>query len=134
MTVCVTRLTLATPQNSTMVAAVETASNQKGARSPILRLLAASVTASEPKDSQIAIPATNAVRMVGTDTRRMAAAYVKITRGVAISVSGYRKNGLTAVQVYRAGPRPRDVGCTTEGAARSVPATQRVSVKARLIP
>ena len=88
MTACVTRLALATPQNSATLAAVETASNQKGASSPILRLLAASVTASEPKDSQIAIPATNAVRMVGTDTRRMAAGYVKRTRGAAYSVSG----------------------------------------------
>ena len=71
MTAGVTPVTLATPQNSATLAAVESASNQRGASSPILRLLAASVTASEPKDSQIAIPATNAVRMVGTDTRRI---------------------------------------------------------------
>jgi hypothetical protein len=75
MTACVTRLRLAPPQNNATLAAVETASNHKGASSPILRLLAASVTASEPKDSQIAIPTTTAVRMLRADTRRIAAAY-----------------------------------------------------------
>jgi hypothetical protein len=75
MTTWVTGLTLRTPQNTATLAAVESASNQKGARSPILRLPAASVTAREPKDSQIAIPTTNAVKMLGTGTRRMAEEY-----------------------------------------------------------
>ena len=83
MTACVARLILATPQNSATVDAVESASNQNGASSPILRPLAGSITASEPKDNQIATPATNAVRMVGTDARRTAAAYVKRTRQVS---------------------------------------------------
>ena len=71
----VTRLTLPIPQNSATLAVVESASNQRGASTPILRLLAASVTASEPKDSQIATPTTSAVRMVATDTRGIGAAY-----------------------------------------------------------
>jgi len=75
----VVRLTLATPENRAIVAAVESANTQKGGSSPILRPLAASVTASDPKDNQIAVPAMNAVTILGTDTRGTALSICRFT-------------------------------------------------------
>jgi hypothetical protein len=72
---CADRLRLATPQISARLAAVDSASSHTGASSPILRPSAAAVTASEPKESQMATPTTSAVR-TGETARRTLAAYV----------------------------------------------------------
>ena len=111
MTACVTRLRLAPPQNNATLAAVETASSHKGASSPILRLLAAFVTASEPKDSQIAIPTSTAVRMLRADTRRIAAAYANervfaFATGWRTKAHRARQTEATGRMTYRVAAKP----------------------------